>query len=239
VRRRAVKNDSQAGYGLLFVAVMTVVGGGGWWLTRGGYPRSQPQPPAAPAAATVAPPNGPVDLAPEPAAAPTVPEPAEAPPTSVGDDGETSSDVAEESAGAKRPARRERTPIKAVGATRAGDPPVDAARADEAAADPDRPAVLTVKPRGEAANLPDTPNREAVIAALEPLRGAMAQCAGSKRGIAQLDITVSGAGLVTHAVVAGDFAGTPEGSCIARAARNAQFTAFQKPRFRVIYPFSF
>jgi hypothetical protein len=39
-------------------------------------------------------------------------------------------------------------------------------------------------------------------------------------------------------VVGGDFAGTPEGSCIARVARTAQFVRFAKPRFRVIYPFS-
>ncbi len=41
-----------------------------------------------------------------------------------------------------------------------------------------------------------------------------------------------------HAVVAGDFAGSPAGSCIARVVRTARFAPFSKPRFRVIYPFS-
>jgi hypothetical protein len=85
--------------------------------------------------------------------------------------------------------------------------------------------------------LPDIPSREDVISALEPLRGAIGDCVQGRRGVAQLDITVASTGSVSHAVVGGDFAGTPEGSCIARATRTAQFTPFKKPRFRVIYPF--
>ena len=66
----------------------------------------------------------------------------------------------------------------------------------------------------------------------------MTACAHGMQGTAQLDITVADTGFVTSAVVGGDFAGTPEGSCIARAVRSAQFAPFKKPRFRLIYPFS-
>ena len=94
--------------------------------------------------------------------------------------------------------------------------------------------VAQSEPSGE---LPDTPSRDDVKAALVPLWPAVTECAHGQRGMAQLDITVTSSGQVSHAVVGGDFAGTPEGSCIARAARTAQFTPFKKPRFRVIYPF--
>jgi hypothetical protein len=69
------------------------------------------------------------------------------------------------------------------------------------------------------------------------LRAAVQQCAGNLRGVAQLDVTVASNGSVTHAVVAGDFAGTPEGSCIARTVKLAKFPAFSEPSVRVSYPF--
>jgi hypothetical protein len=91
-------------------------------------------------------------------------------------------------------------------------------------------------PSGE---LPDTPTRETVQAALDSVRAEVGRCApAGQRGVAEVDLTIASNGLVTHAVVAGDFAGTPAGSCIARAVRAARFTPFAKPRFRVIYPFS-
>jgi hypothetical protein len=90
----------------------------------------------------------------------------------------------------------------------------------------------------EASTPSETPTRREVLDALEPLRPAVERCANGQHGVAQLDITVVNTGTVTHAVVAGDFAGTPAGSCIALAARGAKFAPFQKPRFRVIYPFA-
>jgi hypothetical protein len=42
---------------------------------------------------------------------------------------------------------------------------------------------------------------------------------------------------VTTATVNGPFAGTPTGSCIARAVRAARFPPFAQPRFAVTYPF--
>jgi hypothetical protein len=98
--------------------------------------------------------------------------------------------------------------------------------------------VLKVTPHDQGSDLPELPSRDDVLAALAPIRAGVDECAHGQHGMAQVDITVASTGFVTHAVVDGDFAGTPEGSCIARAARRAQFVAFKKPTFRVIYPFS-
>jgi hypothetical protein len=216
-----------------------VVFAGGWWLTRGGFPRPQAKPVVvAPAAATVTEPTAPVEPVPPiaPAAAPTVTEPA-APavqPAAVERE-------ARESEAAARRARLASKPVQS-GAQTAAEPALEDGtrarqRASETPAAAEAPA-MTIKPRVDPANLPDIPSREDVIAALEPLRPAINECVRGTHGVAQLDITVASTGSVSHAVVGGDFAGTPEGSCIARATRNAQFTPFKKPRFRVIYPFS-
>ena len=87
------------------------------------------------------------------------------------------------------------------------------------------------------ATLPEIPERSGVISELEGLRSAMTQCAGGRRGVAELDLRIANTGRIAHAVVGGDFAGTPEGSCIARAVRRARFGPFRKARFRIIYPY--
>jgi hypothetical protein len=49
---------------------------------------------------------------------------------------------------------------------------------------------------------------------------------------------VSGSnGHVSNASVTGQFAGTPVGSCIARAVRGATFPRFANPTFTFSYPF--
>lgn len=85
--------------------------------------------------------------------------------------------------------------------------------------------------------MPDTPTREDVTRALDVVRPQVSACTGGKHGVAEVDLTVLSAGDVSHVVVTGDFAGTPEGSCIAREVRAARFSPFLKPRFRLIYPF--
>jgi hypothetical protein len=90
----------------------------------------------------------------------------------------------------------------------------------------------------ESAALPEVPARADVVAALEPLREEVQTCAAGRHGVAQVDVSVSGSGAVAYTVVGGDFAGSAEGSCIARALRKARFRPFQQARFRVLYPFS-
>jgi hypothetical protein len=84
-------------------------------------------------------------------------------------------------------------------------------------------------------DLPETPSREAIGAALQDLRGAFELCSDGRSGVAELDLTIRGSGALAHAVIGGDFAGTPQGSCIARTLRNVSFAPFQKPKFRVLY----
>lgn len=88
-------------------------------------------------------------------------------------------------------------------------------------------------------NLPDSPSREATVDALGAVRTAVAQCAAGRGGVANVRVTVRSSGKVTNAVVSGDFAGTPEGSCIARAVRGATFAPFAQPSFVVTYPYQF
>ena len=84
---------------------------------------------------------------------------------------------------------------------------------------------------------PEAPAREQVVSALEQVRPALLACVGDRHGLASVRLTVSPTGRVRHAVVTGDFDGTPEGSCIARTVRSAQFPPFTQESFSVRYPF--
>jgi predicted Zn finger-like uncharacterized protein len=86
-------------------------------------------------------------------------------------------------------------------------------------------------------DLPPSPSRDEVLAAMRGVEPAVRQCAGpDAKGTAEVQITVAGGtGRVTNATVTGI---TGEiGSCIARAARNAKFPHFSKPTFQVKYPY--
>jgi hypothetical protein len=100
------------------------------------------------------------------------------------------------------------------------------------------PHVRRALPEVPGGERPDTPAREDVVAALEPVREAVERCAAGRHGIAEVDLSVTGSGRVAHAMVGGDFVGSAQGSCIARVVRGAQFRAFKQPLFRVLYPFS-
>ncbi len=242
VRGRRPADASQTGLGVVLVAAMFVIGVGGWFLTRGGYP---------------GPPSRNLGPAPQPAAtaaaAPAVPSPSSAaPPAAVA----PSAAPVSTSEPSSSPAPARSLPTAPVEATAAeghhahhahasakptAREPDNSHEPPPAAAEPtarEQSATLRVVPSPEHADLPDIPSREDVLAALAPIRAAVRACARDMHGTAQLDVTVANTGFVTYAVVGGDFAGTPEGSCIARAARGAQFVPFKKPRFRVIYPFS-
>ena len=56
-------------------------------------------------------------------------------------------------------------------------------------------------------------------------------------GVATVTLTVRGSGQVSHALVGGTFAGTPQGSCIARAVKLARFPSFSDDSVRITYPF--
>jgi hypothetical protein len=85
--------------------------------------------------------------------------------------------------------------------------------------------------------LPAQPSREAVVAALSSISAQLSACVGQKHGTANVNLTVRGTGVVSHALVTGTFAGTPEGSCIARAVKLARFEPFRDAFVRITYPF--
>ena len=62
-------------------------------------------------------------------------------------------------------------------------------------------------------------------------------CSASRHGAAPVEVSIGPSGRVRNAVVGGAFAGTPEGSCIARAVRTAKFPAFSAEDFRVTFPY--
>jgi hypothetical protein len=70
------------------------------------------------------------------------------------------------------------------------------------------------------------------------VRSAVAACAAGRGGVVTVRVTFAGSsGRVTTAVVEGAFAGTPEGSCMARAIRAARVPRFAQPTSSVSFPF--
>ena len=85
--------------------------------------------------------------------------------------------------------------------------------------------------------LPSQPSRDQVTAALNAVVSELQKCVGDRHGTADLTLTLRSAGMISHAVVHGMYAGTPEGSCLALAVKTAKFPAFSDPSLRVTYPF--
>lgn len=90
-----------------------------------------------------------------------------------------------------------------------------------------------------AAKLPVQPTRAEVRASMESMRGALQSCAAGAHGEILTKLTVSGDGRVMHSLIQGDFVGTPQGSCMARALRGAKFPPFSAPSLNVGYPYVF
>ncbi len=99
------------------------------------------------------------------------------------------------------------------------------------------PPVTTARPSAPADGLPETPDRATIQAVLEAVGPAVQACGGDEHGTADVDVVIAASGRVTTATVHGPFAGTPIGSCIARAVRGARFPAFAQPHFQVTYPY--
>ncbi len=92
-------------------------------------------------------------------------------------------------------------------------------------------------PPADMGDLADSPDRSTIQAVLAARLEAVTACANGAHGLADVDIVISGSGRITTATVNGSFAGTPVGSCIARAVRGATFPPFSQPRFEVTYPY--
>lgn len=94
------------------------------------------------------------------------------------------------------------------------------------------------KPSGGGGGTPATPSRDDVLSAMKAVTGAVKSCGGGQHGTATVAITFRGStGRVSNAQVSGQFAGSPVGSCVARAVRKAKVPPFTKDSFNVKYPF--
>jgi hypothetical protein len=96
-------------------------------------------------------------------------------------------------------------------------------------------AEAPAAPRG---NLPAQPSRGDVSSAMAAVNPAVRACAGGQSGTAAIRIVFAGSGRVTTATVTSPpFAGTPAGSCMARAVKGARVPPFSNPTLTVTFPF--
>lgn len=109
-----------------------------------------------------------------------------------------------------------------------------------------RPAPASRRPRMArgatsmaATGASSAPSRAEVTRALRAIQPAVSGCANGRTGVVTVNITVASSGRVRNAVVQGEFAGTRQGSCVARAVRSARFPAFEQDSFSIRYPFRF
>lgn len=155
---------------------------------------------------------------------------------------------------AQEPAAAEQSvPWSAVDALPVNEP-IEPAKAEPVAPAPAAPAPTAAAPasirhprvarsRGPQrtdsvpTGLPAQPSRDDIKTAIESSRAAVQACAGSGHGLTTAHITILGSGRVSAANIEGAFAGTPQGSCMARALRAATFPRFSAPSLQVTYPF--
>ena len=203
--------ESTPRVGLLMVAAMFLIAGGGWWLTSGSFSRT-------------------ADSAPrlEPAAPQALAQPPAAPQEAM-------------QAQAPAPLAAPEQPVATQAELQKAASTRDFGGHDKAVAG----VVRSSKPKGVAGkakpsaggDVPEQPSRAVVVQRLEAVRSSVQACAAGRSGVADLDITVANSGAVTHVLVGGDFAGTTQGSCIARAVRTARFPSFKQERLRLLFPY--
>jgi len=68
---------------------------------------------------------------------------------------------------------------------------------------------------------------------------ALNRCAAGRRGVVSAQLTVRSSGQVSYALVQGSFAGTREGTCLAKALREVRFPEFSDPTLKLTYPLQF
>jgi hypothetical protein len=136
------------------------------------------------------------------------------------------------------PTRTPSAPSPAATSRPAPPPPTTATTTVTTAPPPPPTHAATPEPSPPPpSDLPDTPDRDTIQAVLAGRTDAVRECAAGQHGLADVDVVIASTGRITTATVNGPFAGTPVGSCIARAVRGARFPAFAQPRFEVTYPY--
>ncbi len=100
------------------------------------------------------------------------------------------------------------------------------------------PRPTPAAPDSAAVDLPQVPERPAVLAALGAMTSAVRRCAGGATGDAVVRYAFSGRGTVTAAqVVGGSFAGASAAECMAAAARGARVPPFRREALTVEFPY--
>jgi hypothetical protein len=222
--------DTSGRGGALLVAAVMLLATGAWFLTAGTFRRATLTRPAESTTAAATQPtstkaaDNKVELPAPPAQtpAPTSAETVSAAPATA--PAPTSSAPAPATDDSLAPALKQKP---ALTASARGERVRRTGRASKASATP--------APTGD---LPAGPTRTEVVARLESVRSSVQACAAGRTGVADLDVTIAHTGVVTHVLVGGDFAGTTQGSCIARAVRQARFPQFKQERFRLLYPYA-
>jgi hypothetical protein len=226
----SAKKTERSGTALWLFAAIVLLAVSGFWLTAGPFKRSftsqfarppQLEPASQPTAAAVPDTTPENAVASEPALATDTPE----------------QQAPDQALAMSEPMQPTATPPTAAQPTiplhhKSASGPVSA-RAPRVKHAP-AAAKLSPQPGG----LPDAPSREEVVQRLESVRSSVRSCAAGHSGVADLDITVAHSGVIMHVLVGGDFAGTSQGSCIARAVREARFASFKQERFRLLYPYA-
>ena len=107
----------------------------------------------------------------------------------------------------------------------------------EAASETTEATAMATEPIAAAAAAAQVlPSRAQVVAAVEGTRSQVVQCAEGQHGRLDIQVVFVSSGRVTRPRIHGAFAGTPAGSCMARAIRSMRVPPFRNAELAVSYP---
>ncbi|HEX4352713.1 MAG TPA: hypothetical protein VHZ95_07370, partial [Polyangiales bacterium] len=141
---------------------------------------------------------------------------------------------------AKQPAKSRSIDDLLEGADSKGGPAKGAVAAATAPAPAATPAANPAASGADDSDLPDSPSRDEILAAMRGVESQVRGCAEGQQlqGTAEVALSIAGnTGRITNATVNGITGNV--GSCIARAVRNAKFSRFKKSNFSIKYPYRF
>lgn len=101
--------------------------------------------------------------------------------------------------------------------------------------------LATAAVHAEPVPVPETPSRQAVVAAMAPVSDAIAACGARAgvRGTVPIRLVFESSGAVIELTIPPEHESTELGLCFRDAARAARVPPFSRPRFVVTYPFRF
>lgn len=117
----------------------------------------------------------------------------------------------------------------------------DASPSEKPAAKRERPAAREEASSGggEDSSLPDQLDKGQIVSGMQKIKSRVGSCFDQFKvpGMANVAVTIGGSGRVSSASVTGQFAGTPTGDCVAKAAKSASFPKFKGSPQSIVYPF--